>query len=192
MMSSSTSQSHQTIDLIDVLGESGAKTGQQLSRLEVHEKGLWHASSWLWLHDGRGGILLQRRSESKPEGAGKLDISAAGHVGAGEDHLTAAIREAEEEIGLSLVPNRLELIDSFADERPDRSGKIIHRQHIQVFLAQIDPDEIGELEVEEVAEVKWISVDDLVNDLKVNYDNYVPHPMSHYQKIIDLVRAASG
>ena len=45
-------------------------------------------------------ILLQKVSTKKKKDAGKWSYSAAGHVDAGEDYPTAALRELKEELGI--------------------------------------------------------------------------------------------
>ena len=50
------------------------------------------------------GLLLQRRGFDKDKGAGLWDSACAGHVEPGETYLQAAIRELEEELGLSAEP----------------------------------------------------------------------------------------
>lgn len=45
-------------------------------------------------------ILLQKVSLKKKKDAGKWSYSAAGHVDAGEDYPTAALRELKEELGI--------------------------------------------------------------------------------------------
>lgn len=45
-------------------------------------------------------VLLQKRSAVKDSNAGCYDISSAGHVAAGDEYLTTAVRELKEELGL--------------------------------------------------------------------------------------------
>ena len=51
---------------------------------------------------GRPFALFQRRSQSKDSWPGTLDVAVGGHIRAGET-LAQAVREAEEEIGLSVA-----------------------------------------------------------------------------------------
>jgi 16S rRNA (adenine1518-N6/adenine1519-N6)-dimethyltransferase len=50
--------------------------------------------------NGRGELLLQRRSRLKDAHPGVWDSSVAGHLDAGEGYREAAIREMEEEMGI--------------------------------------------------------------------------------------------
>lgn len=89
-------------ELIDVLDENGIKTGEILSRSEVHKKGLWHRIIVVAIINEKNEILLQQRSENKDKNPGMWDISVTGHLSAGQDSLTAATREISEEVSVSL------------------------------------------------------------------------------------------
>ena len=94
-------------------------------------------------------VLFQKRSEKVQHG-GFYDSSAGGHVDAGEDILTAALREAEEEIGLKLEPKDLRLVCSYMTDK----------KYITVYLS----DRTGkddELKLnDEVESVEWVSLSD--------------------------------
>lgn len=64
-------------EMIDVLDENGVKTGEVLSRKEVHKRGLWHRVVTIAIIDENNQILMQQRSYKKDTDAGKWDISAA-------------------------------------------------------------------------------------------------------------------
>ena len=72
-------------ELIDVLDENGVKTGEVLSRSEVHKKGLWHRAIVVAVINENNEILLQQRSANKDKNANMWDISVAGHISAGQD-----------------------------------------------------------------------------------------------------------
>ncbi|NTF44206.1 NUDIX domain-containing protein [Rhizobium rhizogenes] len=86
---------------IDVLDESGLRTGEVLSRSDIHRLGKPHRVVHLYLFDVKGRLLLQRRSLTVDHFPGALTISVLGHVDAGETSMDTAERELEEELGLS-------------------------------------------------------------------------------------------
>lgn len=89
-------------ELIDVLDENGIKTGKVVTRKEVHKQGLWHRAIVVAIINEKNEILLQQRSEKKEKNAGLWDISAAGHISCGQDSLSAATREINEEVSVNL------------------------------------------------------------------------------------------
>ncbi|MBM7568964.1 NUDIX hydrolase [Paenibacillus sacheonensis] len=87
----------------DYYDENGAWLGTA-PRSEVHARGLWHRSIHCWLarrEDGRKLVLFQQRSPDKDTFPGHFDITAAGHLTAGESMRDAA-REIEEELGAAI------------------------------------------------------------------------------------------
>ncbi len=97
-------------EYFDLLDENGNKTGEIKLRSEVHRDGDWHKSVHIWIINDKGDILLQRRSSNNDSYPGMLDISSAGHLTAGDDSITGAIREIKEELNLDVNPNELEFI----------------------------------------------------------------------------------
>ena len=73
-------------------------------RDEVHQAGDWHRVFHCQIATIRNGVpslVLQRRSDQKAAFPGLLDLSAAGHLSAGESP-TDGVRELAEELGFSL------------------------------------------------------------------------------------------
>lgn len=89
-------------ELIDVLDENGIKTGQVLTRKEVHKQGLWHRIIVVAIVNEKNEVLLQQRSHNKDKNPDMWDISVTGHLSAGQDSLSAATREISEEVSVSL------------------------------------------------------------------------------------------
>ena len=90
-----------------MLGSDGVPTGRTKPKADVHRDGDWHLASHVWLVTPDHRVLLQRRSPAKENWPDLWDISVAGHVSAGESAIDAAIREAREELGLSLHAREL-------------------------------------------------------------------------------------
>ena len=93
-------------ELFDVCDALGRPLGVRKRRADVHRDGDWHRALHCWVvgrrADGTPYVLFQRRAESKDTHPGKLDATVGGHLSAGES-VEAALREAEEEIGLALT-----------------------------------------------------------------------------------------
>lgn len=86
-------------ELVDVVDEADRPIGV-LSLAEAHRQGLYHRSVRVAVFDAAGRVYLQKRSKAKELYPGRLDLSATGHVRAGESREAAALRELREELGL--------------------------------------------------------------------------------------------
>ena len=89
-------------EIFDVVNEEDRVTGQA-TRREVHEKGLLHRAIHVFVVNRHGELLLQKRSRFKDAHPDVWDSSVAGHLDAGEDYGAAAVRELEEEMGITGV-----------------------------------------------------------------------------------------
>ncbi len=161
----------ETLDIIDKLGNP---TGETVDREYAHINGIWHRTSHLWLVRKKNDavqILLQKRSDDKSSFPGCYDISSAGHIPAGVDYKASAIRELQEELGITASENDL----IFCGDRTviwddNFNGKPFHdRQISRVFLMWTDLDEadfnVGEDEVESVL---WMDFDQCCDSVKHN------------------------
>ena len=93
--------------MVDVLDERGEKTGEVAWKSEAHRAGLRHRCFHCWILDPRGPhLFVQLRSAGKDTWPDLLDVTAAGHLRAGEETLDG-LREVEEELGLSARPEEL-------------------------------------------------------------------------------------
>jgi len=90
------------LEMIDVLDENGVKTGRVATRDTVHHEGLWHRCIVVAILNDKNEILLQQRAHSKAKNPDMWDISVAGHISAGQDSLSAAAREINEEVSVNL------------------------------------------------------------------------------------------
>ena len=97
-------------EYFDILDENGNKIGKTKLRSEVHRDGDWHKAIHIWIINDNGDILLQRRCATKDSNPNMLDISCAGHLIAGDDSLSGAIRELKEELNLDIPQKDLQFI----------------------------------------------------------------------------------
>jgi isopentenyl-diphosphate Delta-isomerase len=137
-----------------------------IDKAEAHRTGAWHRAVHVWIVSGSR-ILLQRRALAKENWPGKWDVSVAGHVGAGESAVDAAIREAREELGLELAG--LQHIGTFREQCLLNGGSYVDNEIHEVFVVkqEIDLSKLV-LDPNEVMDVA------LADDL-AGYD-LVPHP----------------
>jgi 16S rRNA (adenine1518-N6/adenine1519-N6)-dimethyltransferase len=79
----------------------------EAARGEVHGNNLRHRAVHILLFNEKGELFLQKRSPWKDRHPLLWDSSAAGHVEAGEEYDATAIRELEEELGVSTELTRV-------------------------------------------------------------------------------------
>ena len=156
-------------ELFDVLNEKGEYTGKIETREKCHKEGLWHKAVVVFIINSKGQVLLQKRSAAKKLWPNMWDITAGGHVLAGEFGFQAGIRECKEELGIELNVNDLIFIG--ATTSTNIKGDIVNNHFNEYYIANKDIDETKlQLQEEEVSEVKWIDKNEIIERNKDNYN----------------------
>ena len=155
------------LELFDILNEDGSKTGVVKERGVAHREGALHGTVHIWIvreNDKSGyDVLLQKRSDNKDSHPGCYDISSAGHISAGDEVMESALRELEEELGLSVQPEQLELFGTtHVKFEAAFYGKIFRDNEISsdfVYRQPVDIDKLN-LQESEVSEVRWMDYEE--------------------------------
>lgn len=156
-------------ELLDVLTEDGQPTGTTKPRSQVHLEGDWHRAIHIWVVRGADLVLLQRRALTKDLEPGKLDVSVGGHYRAGELFIDA-IREAEEELGITFRPGQLEYLHTVKSVReyPDLDPPRLDREFQEVYVGRddrpLDQFRLPLDEVDTVYEVPVTAATELLRD----------------------------
>ena len=138
-------------ELIDVLDENGNKTGEVLTKKQIHERGLCHKIIVVAIIDRNGHILMQKRAKNKDVNADKWDVSVAGHVSSGQTSLEAAIRETFEELGIKIHKEELKYILMYKNNEKIKENYIdnqiydcyiVNREEIQLQDIKIQESEV--------------------------------------------------
>lgn len=110
----------------------------------------------VWIMNNKKEFLIQKRSPNKKIYPNKWSITG-GAVDAGETSLEGALREAKEEIGIDIDKEKMEFMLSF---------KRIHG-FVDVWLVKqnVDLKDVV-LQKEEVADVKWVTKEELEKMIK--------------------------
>ncbi|MGW0700908.1 NUDIX hydrolase [Streptomyces sp. NPDC002867] len=90
-------------ELLDIVDEQDRVIGQA-PRGEAYARGLRHRCVFVLVRDGEGRVFVHRRTATKLVFPSLHDMFVGGVVGAGETYDDAALREAEEELGVSGLP----------------------------------------------------------------------------------------
>ncbi|WP_406086472.1 NUDIX hydrolase [Streptomyces virginiae] len=86
-------------EVLDVVDREDRVVGQA-PRGEVYARGLLHRCAFVQARDAEGRIFVHRRTASKLVFPSHYDMFVGGVLGAGESYAQAALREAEEELGV--------------------------------------------------------------------------------------------
>ena len=157
------------IEKFDVLTETGEYTGRIEARDDCHKYGFWHKAVALFIINSKNQVLLQKRSPNKKLWPNLWDISAGGHVLAGEFGEQALIREVKEELGIEVKENEIRYLASSTST--NLKGNIINNHFGECFIItkQIDIEQI-KLQKDEVEEVKWFTKQEIIERINNNYD----------------------
>lgn len=90
-------------EILDIVDESDTVIGQS-PRGEAYALGLRHRCVLIEARDAEGRLFVHRRTPTKLVFPSLYDMYVGGVVGAGEPYDEAALREAEEELGVSGLP----------------------------------------------------------------------------------------
>lgn len=177
-------------ELLDILDINGDSTGKTAMKSKAHRFGLFHATVHIWLYTKSGEILLQQRGKNKPTYPLLWDVSVAGHIGAGEEIKVSALREIEEEIGLTIQSSELEKIGIYKSTQKHHETLVDNEFH-HAFVCELTPT-LKQLKKQEseVADVKLIPILDFEKEIQGHETahKYVPHHVSYYQQVIKTIK----
>ncbi|SDD40791.1 NUDIX domain-containing protein [Streptomyces prasinopilosus] len=107
-------------EILDVVDEHDRVTGRA-PRGEAYARGLRHRCAFVLVRDAEDRIFVHRRTPTKLIHPSLYDMFVGGVVGAGESYAEAALREAEEELGVSGLPRPSHLFTFLYDAGDGRS-----------------------------------------------------------------------
>ncbi|WP_089662679.1 isopentenyl-diphosphate Delta-isomerase [Christiangramia echinicola] len=144
-----------------------------MEKIEAHEKALLHRAFSVFVFNDKNELMIQQRALSKYHSPGLWTNTCCSHQREGESNIAAGKRRLQEEMGFT---TNLKDTISFIYKAPFDNGLTEHEfDHILVGDFEGQPD----LNPDEVAAWKWVSLDDLKVDMKKN-----PHIYTEWFKII--------
>jgi len=156
--------SDEQVVLVD---ETDAETGQ-MEKLEAHRRGALHRAISVFVFDGAGHVLLQKRRRDKYHSQGLWSNACCSHPRPGEIPFAAARRRLREEMGFD-CPLRFLFRTVY---RHDVGGGLIEHEFVHAFAGMYDgpvrPDPV------EADGYEWLAFDALVEDARRSPERYSP------------------
>lgn len=153
-------------------------------KLEAHRRGLLHRAFSIFLTDGLGRTLLQRRHSGKYHSGGLWANSCCGHPRPGERTSVAARRRLREELGVDVPLHRV-LRTSY---RARVSDDMEENEIVYLFVGRLltapcpDPGEVDEL--------RWTPLDALLAEARKTPSHYAPWLRIYLESHAAELRAA--
>lgn len=177
-------------ELVDLLDADGNFTGGTALKSAAHKNGWFHPTVHIWAYTKNGMVLIQKRGANKDTHPFLWDVSVAGHVGAGEAIILAAIREVKEEIGLTLTENDLEKIGVFKSVHKHGENLTdceFHHTYITELKVPLEKLRKQESEVEALALIPLLQLAEETWGL-ANPKKYVPHGTEYFKTVLKKIK----
>ncbi|MFI5804172.1 NUDIX hydrolase [Streptomyces sp. NPDC051561] len=175
---SAAEQSSPADEILDLVDENDEVVGQA-PRGEATARGLRHRCAFIRVRDAGGRTFVHRRTATKLVYPSLYDMFVGGVVGAGETYDEAALREAQEELGVRGLPQPA-LLFKFLYESADGA----HSWWSSVYEVRcelpVNP------QVEEVAWHDFLDEEELTRRL-AEWE-WVPDGLAAYRRLCELGR----
>ncbi len=137
-----------------------------MEKIEAHEKALLHRAFSVFVFNEKNELMIQQRAHSKYHSPGLWTNTCCSHQREGESNIEAGKRRLMEEMGFS---TDLKDTISFIYKAPFDNGLTEHEfDHILVGNFEEEPKP----NPDEVADWKWMTLEDLKVDMSKNPEIY--------------------
>ena len=162
-------------ELWDIYDENRNLTGRTVERGQVMQEDEYHLVVQIWVHNRKGEWLISKRAPGKSHPF-KWEPTG-GAVTAGENSLQGALREVQEELGVTLDAQAGQLFASFKRGKPtwENPGFL----DVWVFEAEVDIASVR-LQEEETCDAKWATEEEILE--MIEKDEFIPMKVHPYYK----------
>ena len=149
----------------DLYTEDRQLAGIDHVRGEELPEGLYHLVVHIWIRNSKGEYLISQRSATRPTFPLRWEC-AGGAVLKGESSLQGAIREAKEEVGVNLLPEKGKVV--FTKVRKNIDGKKFN-DIMDAWLFEYDGEvSLSNATTDEVAQVVWMNKEQIAELIETN------------------------
>ena len=137
-----------------------------MEKMQAHENGILHRAFSVFLYNSKGEMLLQKRAAEKYHSPNQWTNACCSHPRIEENYEQAAKRRIKEELGIDC-----ELEEKFwFIYKADVGQNLWEHELDHVFVGNYEGE--FNLNKEEVAEVRYISLENLNIELENNPENF--------------------
>ena len=137
-----------------------------MEKISAHEEGVLHRAFSVFIFNEKQELLLQQRSHTKYHGGGLWTNTCCSHPQMGEDVLAAAQERLGFEMGMYCD---LEFSHTFIYNIKVENDLIEHElDHVYLGVTDHQPA----INVDEVQDFKWISIQSVLQDIEENSSKY--------------------
>ena len=129
-------------ELWDILDEKGSATGRLHQRGEPMVDGEYHLTVYVWIENDSGEFLISQRSPNKS--FPNMWECTGGNAIAGDDSLTTALKETNEELGIALAPQSGRIIKHQLRKcvcHHCLADMWLFKQNVDISTVRLAPDE---------------------------------------------------
>lgn len=166
-----------------ILVDENDKAIGDMEKMEAHYKGKLHRAFSIFIFNSKNELLLQRRALEKYHSGGLWTNSCCSHPRVNEGLNEAAKRRLVEEMG---IKTELKEVFSFI-YYAKLDNNLTEYEYDHVFFGKYDEAPI--LNYYEAMEYKWISLEDLVEDIKVNSNEYTYWLKYSIEQVISYLKS---
>lgn len=137
-----------------------------MPKLEAHQKGILHRAFSVFIINDNNELMLQQRAMNKYHSPGLWTNTCCSHQRDGETSVEAGKRRLEEEMGFNTL---LKETGSIIYKAPFDNGLTEHElDHILIG----NFNGIPEINQAEVSSWKWMTLEQIQKDIRINPDDY--------------------
>ncbi len=152
-----------------------------MPKMEAHEKALLHRAFSVFVFNTENELMIQQRAEHKYHSPGLWTNTCCSHQREGESNLKAGKRRLQEEMGFE---TSLEEVMSFIYKAPFDNGLTEHEyDHVMIGYY----NDIPNINPDEVADWKWMSLDAIKKDMLVHPEIYTEWFKIIFEKFYEFI-----
>jgi len=158
---------------------------QSISREDAHLNGIWHRAVTVWIIVDRR-VICQQRSASKDINPLKWDVGIAGHVDFGESTIDTALREAKEELNLTLETDQLQFQRIYTKQI--QFGPYQDREFLYQYVAKLDKKQLQHLRIDPNETKAWKLIDIPNLETELSSQSFISRNTLEIQHVVQSIQ----